>query len=145
MDPSLSKRLEVPVASTLRNASTSALTSIHQRFSSGGTTRWPLKSVEWLLIYIITEFESTPNTSFGRGAIPEIQNAYRPVVRDLVGRPCCIQSTFRLLTSNYRSDVESLIFDATNVFAWFVNMSPALRKFRRSSAAPIGSSIFLRD
>lgn len=72
----------------LRNAPSSVLTSIYQRFSSGGTKRWPTKSVEWLLIYIITEFQSTPNTLFGRGTVPEIQDAYRPVVRDLVGQAC---------------------------------------------------------
>lgn len=61
----------------------SALENIRRRWDSDGTTSWPSMSVHWLMISLIIELEVTPHNDLSRN-VPDIQNAYLPIVRDLV-------------------------------------------------------------
>lgn len=63
-----------------------ALENIRRRWEIGGTTYWPLKSVHWLMVSLIIELEVTPHNHHSRKDVPDIQNAYLPVVRDLVSK-----------------------------------------------------------
>lgn len=47
-----------------------------------GSTRWEVKNVEWLLLYIVSELDGTPFCHRS----PDIQKAYIPIVRRLVCR-----------------------------------------------------------
>lgn len=74
----------------------SALEEIRRRWEIQGTTHWPHKSVHWLMISLVIELEVTPHNHRSRKHVPDIQNAYLPVVRDLVSKkptsdnPCSI-------------------------------------------------------
>ena len=58
------------------------------QYSASGTDAWPAKSAEWFIVDMLTKLLETPR-SLGTGrTIPGIQNAYLPLVRDLVRLPC---------------------------------------------------------
>ena len=51
-----------------------------------GTTDWQNPDVEFLLTYIMTKLQRTPTHSRQGRAIPDIQNAYIPIVSELVSQ-----------------------------------------------------------
>ena len=54
------------------------------RCSKSGTRYWPAKTTEWFVIAMLTQLLVTPHSLHTGRTIPEIQNAYLPLVRDLV-------------------------------------------------------------
>ena len=55
------------------------------RWNIDGTAKWPMQSVDWLVVSLIIELEITPHNGDSRD-IPDFQSAYLPIVRDLVSR-----------------------------------------------------------
>lgn len=84
---SMTQELEFPSSSTRSSIELKVFDHIRERFSEHviqtGMISWPSKSMEWFLVYIVTEFLATPH-ALRAFNIPEIQNAYLPIVRDLV-------------------------------------------------------------
>ena len=66
------------------NAQASAITQVFEQFKDTGTGLWHRKSVEWLLIYILTEIGATPHNRRGGYNCPSIMDAYETVIHDLV-------------------------------------------------------------
>ncbi len=64
----------------------SALENIQRKWRIDGTTSWPIKSVHWLMVSLIIELEVTPHNDRTKKKVPDIQNAYLPIVRDLVSK-----------------------------------------------------------
>ena len=62
----------------------SALENIRERWNAHGTNSWEVKSVHWLMVLLIIELEVAPHSDHTWRKIPDIQNAYLPIVRDLV-------------------------------------------------------------
>ena len=54
-----------------------------------GTQTWPVKSAEWFIVDMLTQLLITPHGSATGRTVPEIQNAYLPLVRDLVSVSQC--------------------------------------------------------
>ena len=52
------------------------------KYSSSGTADWPCKSPEYFIVDMLTELLPTP---LSLRTVPEIQKAYLPLVRELVG------------------------------------------------------------
>lgn len=61
-----------------------ALENIRERWKAHGTNSWGMKSVHWLMVLLIIELEVAPHCDHTWRKIPDIQNAYLPIVRDLV-------------------------------------------------------------
>lgn len=64
----------------------SALENIRRRWERDGTSSWPMKTIDstdFLMVLLIIQLEVTPHNP-KEGNVPEIQNAYLPIVRDLV-------------------------------------------------------------
>ena len=66
------------------NGQASALAHVFQEFQTTGTSTWHRKTVEWLLIYIITEIAATPHTIRKGFNCPSIMDAYEAIVHELV-------------------------------------------------------------
>lgn len=64
----------------------SVLGFLSQRFADTGTRNWPEKTVEWFLVYLLTEFAVAPhNIRQGRNAM-SLTFAYQQIVDNLVSR-----------------------------------------------------------
>ena len=70
------------------NEQASFIGSFMQRYSVSGTRTWPIKTPEWFIVDMLTQLLITPHTPPTGRTVPEIQNAYLPLVRDLVRFLC---------------------------------------------------------
>lgn len=66
------------------NEHASAITQVFEQFKHTGTDLWHQKSVEWLLIYILTEIGATPHNRRKGYNCPTVMDAYETVIHDLV-------------------------------------------------------------
>lgn len=64
----------------------SALENIRRRWELDGTASWEIKSVHWLMVLLVIELEVAPHNHRLWKNVPDIQNAYLPIVRDLVSK-----------------------------------------------------------
>lgn len=95
MDKDFPEYLEDPTECILDNDDASAIGHAFEAFAETGTSTWHRKTVEWFLVYLITEVGVTPhNIRQGHNAI-SVVSAYQHVVQDLVSQP--------LLPPNLRS------------------------------------------
>ena len=72
------------------NEQASFIGSFMRRYSTSGTETWPVKTPEWFIVDMLTQLLLTPHTPPTGRTVPEIQNAYLPLVRDLVILLYCI-------------------------------------------------------
>ena len=62
----------------------SAVAHVFQVFKDTGTSTWHRKTVEWLLLYIMTEIGGTPHNIRKGFNCPSIMDAYDAIVHELV-------------------------------------------------------------
>ncbi|RYO92298.1 hypothetical protein DL762_001747 [Monosporascus cannonballus] len=62
----------------------SAFAEIYREFSETGTSTWFRKSVEWFLVYLITEIGATPHNIRQGYSVPSLMDAYDAIVYGLV-------------------------------------------------------------
>jgi hypothetical protein len=84
LDKNFRKYLEEPVEHILDNDDSSALSHMFQVFSETGTSTWHKKTVEWFLVYLITEIGATPHAVRKAHSAVTMVAAYRNIVDDLV-------------------------------------------------------------
>lgn len=84
MDLGYERYIDIPSNAYTVHPEYSALDSIRKRWETHGTTSWGMKSVPWLMVILIIELEVAPHGDHLRKNIPDIKNAYLPIVRDLV-------------------------------------------------------------
>ena len=77
--------VEIPPNVQYAQSYLSVLEHFQRRWGIDGTASWPMQPMDWLVVSLITELETTPNNRHARD-IPDVQNAYLPIVRDLVSR-----------------------------------------------------------
>ncbi|KAI9774155.1 MAG: hypothetical protein M1840_005248 [Geoglossum simile] len=83
LDVNFSKYIDNPIDCVFDNEDASALGLMLQLFEGSGTATWHRKTVEWFLVYLITELAVTPhNIRQGCNAV-SILNAYQSVVQGL--------------------------------------------------------------
>ena len=75
---------------------TSFVGAFMKRYCTSGTKHWPAKTPEWFIVDMITQLLITPHSLATGRTVPEIQNAYLPLVRDLVGK-CSFASCHSLI------------------------------------------------
>ena len=71
----------------------SVLAHIAENFVASGTSKWHYPTVEWLVIYILTEAAVVPhNIRQGRNST-SLLTAYQDIARDLVSSPTALLSS----------------------------------------------------
>ena len=84
LDTKLPEKVQVPSNTSTESESVNVLEFLRHTYANTGTNTWPSKSVEWFLVRLITKVLVVPHGWHSGSTIPEIQNAYLPLVRDLV-------------------------------------------------------------
>ncbi|KAI0875958.1 hypothetical protein GGS24DRAFT_488982 [Hypoxylon argillaceum] len=64
----------------------SAIAQVYREFSETGTSTWHRKTVEWFLVYLMTEVGSTPHTIRQGYSVPSLTDAFDSVVHELKER-----------------------------------------------------------
>lgn len=62
----------------------SATAQVFLEFSETGTQTWFRKTVEWFLVYLITEVAVTPHNIRQGYSVPSLMDAYDSIVHELV-------------------------------------------------------------
>jgi hypothetical protein len=84
LDKDLGDYLKYPRDRRLESEEASVLGFLWKRFRKSGTHTWHRPTVEWFLVYLLTELAASPHTiRQGRNTISLI-SAYQQVVQDLV-------------------------------------------------------------
>jgi len=73
-----------PSNDVLGDPDASAIAHTAHTFLKGGTQHWHRKTVEWLMVYLITEIVSSPNNHRQGNSAPSLTNGYHSVAVDLV-------------------------------------------------------------
>jgi hypothetical protein len=84
LDKDLSEHVQEPVDSLSENTKASAIAAVFQQFAEIGTKHWSSKTVEYLLIFIITEIAATPHSMRDGHSAPDIAIAYQSILQELV-------------------------------------------------------------
>jgi len=84
LDKNYSKYVQKPMESLLDFPHASVIARVYENWAVGGTKYWGKKTVEWFLIYLMTEIACTPHAIQSGYAAPDIALAYHSIVQDLV-------------------------------------------------------------
>lgn len=86
LDKNFGRHLAEPIDAMFDNDDASAVGHVFQAFADQGTSTWHRRSVEWFLIYMLTEVGVTPH-NFRQGCnAPSFESAYSTVIQDLKRR-----------------------------------------------------------
>lgn len=86
LDKNFERHLSEPIDALFDNDDASAVGHVFQAFADQGTNTWHRKTVEWFLVYLITEVGVTPH-NFRQGCnAPSFESAYSSVIQDLKRR-----------------------------------------------------------
>ena len=86
LDKDFDRHLSEPMDALFDNDASSAVGHVFQAFADQGTKTWHRKTVEWFLVYLITEVGVTPH-NFRQGCnAPAFETAYSSVIQDLKRR-----------------------------------------------------------
>ena len=86
LDKNFNRHLSEPLDALFDNDDASAVGHVFQAFAEQGTNTWHRKTVEWFLVYLITEAGVTPH-NFRQGCnAPSFESAYSSVIQDLKRR-----------------------------------------------------------
>ena len=86
LDKNFSRHLSDPLDAMFDNDDASAIGHAFQAFAENGTNSWHRKTVEWFLVYLLTEIGTTPH-NFRQGCnCPSFESAYSSVIQDLKRR-----------------------------------------------------------
>ncbi|CAF9933208.1 hypothetical protein IMSHALPRED_009091 [Imshaugia aleurites] len=86
LDKNFNRHLSEPLDALFDNDDASAVGHVFQAFADQGTNTWHRKTVEWFLVYLITEVGVTPH-NFRQGCnAPSFESAYSLVIQDLKRR-----------------------------------------------------------
>jgi len=86
LDKNFSRHLAEPIDAMFDNDDASAVGQAFQAFANSGTRTWHRKTVEWYLIYLITEVGVTPHAVRQGCNAPAFESAYSSVIQDLKRR-----------------------------------------------------------
>lgn len=86
LDRDFSRHLAEPIDTIFGNDDASAVGHVYEAFAQNGTGSWHRRSVEWFLVYLLTEVGTTPH-NFRQGCnAPSFESAYSSVIQDLKRR-----------------------------------------------------------
>ena len=88
MNESFEQAIKVSPLANAESGKTSVLerlrTTFNQPFYTKGTGTWGQDSSEWFIVFLTTEFASTPRAAGSTDTSPSIQLVYQTFVQDLV-------------------------------------------------------------
>ena len=84
IDKHFSRHLEDPISAILENDDASAIAFALNEFKGHGTMNWHRRSVEWLVVYLLTEIGVTPHCDRQGYNAPSPDAAYQEVIQSLV-------------------------------------------------------------
>ena len=86
LDKNFHKHLSEPIDALFDNGDAFAIGHVFEAFADQGTKTWHRKTIEWFLVYLITEVGVTPH-NFRQGCnAPSFESAYSSVIQDLKRR-----------------------------------------------------------
>ena len=86
LDKNLSRHLSEPLDTVFYNDNASAVGHVFQAFSEQGSATWHRRTVEWFLVYLLTEVGCTPHNIRQGCNAPTLEMAYSTVIQDLKRR-----------------------------------------------------------
>ena len=86
LDKNLSRHLSEPLDTVFYNDNASAVGHVFQAFAEHGSATWHRRTVEWFLVYLLTEVGCTPHNIRQGGNAPSLETAYSTVIQDLKRR-----------------------------------------------------------
>ena len=86
LDKHFSRYLGEPIDAIFDNDDASAVGHVYQAFAEQGTSTWHRRTVEWFLVYLISEVGVTPHGLRQGHNAPAIETAYSSVIQDLKRR-----------------------------------------------------------
>lgn len=86
LDKNFSRHLAEPSDAIFDNDDASAVGHVFQAFANNGTSTWHRRTVEWFLIYLLTEVGVTPHNLRQGCNAPTFESAYSSVIQDLKRR-----------------------------------------------------------
>ncbi|KAL8658515.1 MAG: hypothetical protein Q9202_007534 [Teloschistes flavicans] len=86
IDRHFSRHLEDPISAIFENDDASAIAFALNEFKGQGTKNWHRRSVEWLVVYLLTEIGVTPHPDRQGYNAPSLDAAYQEVVQSLKRR-----------------------------------------------------------
>ncbi|KAI4203436.1 MAG: hypothetical protein LQ346_001785 [Caloplaca aetnensis] len=86
LDKRMGQHLCEPVNAIFDNENASAPGYIFSAFADQGTSTWHRRTVEWFLIYLVTEVGATPHAQRQGYNAPELDSAYQSIIQDLKRR-----------------------------------------------------------
>jgi len=86
LDKNFSRHLAEPIDAMFDNDDASAVGHAFQAFQDQGTSSWHRKTVEWFLVYLLTEVGVTPHPIRQGFNAPSFESAYSTVIQDLKRR-----------------------------------------------------------
>ncbi|KAL9102673.1 MAG: hypothetical protein Q9163_002195 [Psora crenata] len=86
LDKHFSKYLAEPVDAMFDNDDASAIGQAFQAFAKSGTSTWHRRTVEWFLVYLLTEVGVTPHPLRQGFNAPTLESVYCSVIQDLKRR-----------------------------------------------------------
>lgn len=84
LDIGLPQEAQIPPNADADLQSLSVLEYLREVYSDTGTDTWPSKTSEWFLVRLVTKILVVPHGLHSGSTIPEVQDAYLPLVRGLV-------------------------------------------------------------
>ena len=86
LDKNFNRHLSEPLDALFDNDDASAVGHVFQAFADQGTKTWHRKTVEWFLVYLLTEVGVTPHNMRQGFNAPSFESAYSSVIQDLKRR-----------------------------------------------------------
>ncbi|KAI4216338.1 MAG: hypothetical protein LQ351_001348 [Letrouitia transgressa] len=86
LDKEFPQYLAEPVDAVFDNEDISAVGLCFKAFAEHGTSTWHRRTVEWFLIYLLTELGITPHPMRQGYNAPELNSAYSAVIQELKRR-----------------------------------------------------------
>jgi len=86
LDKNFKRHLSEPIDAMFDNDDASAIGHAFQAFADQGSSTWHRRTVEWFLVYLLTEVSVTPHNHRQGCNAPSLECAYSSVVQDLKRR-----------------------------------------------------------
>jgi hypothetical protein len=87
MNRNISQYLDLPRSELNCVSHASAIAQIFEEFACTGVDTWYHATVEWFVVYLITELGAIPHTIRQGHSVVSIMDAYDKIVHEIVNKP----------------------------------------------------------
>ncbi|KAL6714173.1 hypothetical protein ACLMJK_008667 [Lecanora helva] len=86
LDRTFLQDIQILASTRAEKGTSSFLGHYMEKYKGSGTGTWPVKTPEWFIVDLLSRLSRTPHALFAGRAVPDIQNTYLPLLRDLQSR-----------------------------------------------------------